>query len=72
MKIMKNSTRAKEKLLANEFCVKELAVEHLKEKNKCALKAERYVDYVFEKCKNDTAPINSSRANKLRSLTSIM
>lgn len=72
MKIMSGSSRAKEKLLANEFCVRELAVEHLKEKNKCKEKAERYVDYVFEKCKNDTAPINSSRANKLRSLTQIM
>jgi hypothetical protein len=49
--------------------VRELAIEHLKEKNKCAEKADRYVDYIFEKCKNDTAPINSSRANKLRSLT---
>ncbi len=72
MQLIKQSNKAKEKLLANEFCVREVAVEHLKEKNKCAAKAERYVDYVFEKCKNDTAPINSSRANKLRSLTSIM
>jgi len=63
---------AKEKLLANEFCVRELAIEHLKEKTKCEPKADRYVDYIFEKCKNDTAPINSSRANKLRSLTQIM
>ena len=69
MKLLKNSSRAKEKLLANEFCVRELAVEHLKEKSKCTEKAERYVDYVFEKCKSDTAPINSSKANKLRSLT---
>ena len=52
--------------------MREIAIEHLKEKNKCREKAERYVDYVFEKCKNDTAPINSSKANKLRSLTSIM
>jgi hypothetical protein len=72
MKIMKNSSRAKDKLLANEFCVRDLAIEHLKEKSKCAEKADRYVDYIFEKCKNDTAPINSSRANKLRSLTQIM
>ena len=70
--MFKHSTSAKEKLLANEFCIREIAIEHLKEKSKCAEKADRYVDYVFEKCKNDTAPINSSRANKLRSLTSIM
>ena len=69
---MKNSSKAKEKLLANEFCVRDLAIEHLKEKTKCAAKADRYVDYVFEKCKNDTAPMNSSKSNKLKNLTSII
>lgn len=69
---MKTSSKAKEKLIANEFCIRELAIEHLKEKSKCAAKADRYVDYVFEKCKNDTAPINSSKASKLKSLTTIM
>jgi len=72
MQIMKNSSRAKEKLIANEFCVRDLAIEHLKEKSKCAAKAERYIDYVFEKCKNDTAPMNSSKAHKLKSLTTIL
>lgn len=72
LKIMKNSTRAKEKLQANEFCIREIAIDHLKEKSKCSEKAERYVDYVFEKCKNDTAPMNTSRANKLKSLTTII
>ena len=73
MKLMKgSSSKAKERLLANEYCVREVAIEHLKEKSKCVEKAERDVDYVFEKCKNDTAPINSSKANKLKSLTTIM
>jgi hypothetical protein len=72
MKIWKSSATAKDKLLSNEFCVKEVATEHLKEKSKCAPKADRYVDYVFERCKNDTAPINSSRSNKLRNLTDIV
>lgn len=63
---------AKEKLLANEFCVRELAIDHLKEKSKCQAKADRYVDYVFEKCKNDTAPMNSSKAGKLKNITTIM
>lgn len=72
MQVMKNSSKAKEKLLANEFCVRDIAIEHLKEKSKCADKADRYVDYVFEKCKNDTAPMNSSKSNKLKNLTSIM
>lgn len=72
-KLMKgSSSKAKEKLLANEFCVRDLAITHLKEKTKCSAKADRYVDYVFEKCKNDMAPINSSKTNNLRSLTQIM
>ena len=44
------------KLDANEYCVKEKATEFLSERQKCAEKADRYVNYVFEKCKNDTAP----------------
>ena len=52
--------------------MKTLAVEHLKERDKCAGKAERYVDFVFEKCKSDSAPYNSSKANKLRSFSDIM
>lgn len=72
LKVMKGSSTAKDKLLANEFCVRELAIEHLKEKSKCNEKADRYVDYVFEKCKNDTAPMNSSKASKLKSLTTIL
>lgn len=72
MKIMKNSSKAKEKLLANEFCVREIAIEHLKEKSKCVEKAERYVDYVFEKCKGDTAPIGTSKTDRLRNLSNII
>lgn len=72
MKIMKNSQKNKERVMANEFCVKELAIQHLKEKNKCAEKAERYVDYIFEKCKNDTAPIKGGKAAKIKSFSDIM
>lgn len=35
-------------------------------------KAERYVDYVFEKCKNDKAPNNLDKTSKLKSFTEIM
>ena len=59
--------------MANEFCVKDLAIQHLKEKSKCSAKADRYVDYVFEKCKVDTAPMNkASLTNKIKSFTDIM
>ena len=60
------------KFLANEFCVKDLAIEHLKEKSKCKPKAERYIDYVFERCKVDTAPNNLDKVNKLKSFNDIM
>lgn len=72
LKILKNSKTAKEKIIANEFCVRDLAVEHLKEKSRCEPKADRYVDYIFEKCKNDIAPINSSKTSKLKSFNDIM
>jgi hypothetical protein len=32
---------------ANEFCMKDMAVSHLMEKEKCAAKAVQYVDFVF-------------------------
>ncbi len=72
MKVIKNSKLTKEKVLANEFCVKDLAIEHLKEKSKCTAKAERYVDYVFERCRNDNAPMGTNKANKIRTLSEIM
>lgn len=72
LKIIKNSKSAKEKMLANEFCVKDLAISHLKEKTKCEAKADRYVDYIFEKCKNDVAPITSTKTSKLKSFNDIM
>lgn len=72
LKVAKFTKTAQEKLISNEFCMREVATEHLKEKEKCALKAERYVDYVFDKCKNDSAPYNSTRTHKLKSFTDIM
>lgn len=52
------SQLAKDKIDANEFCMKDLATSHLMERDKCADKAERYVNYVFEKCKSDSAPFS--------------
>ena len=59
---------------ANEFCVKEKAIEMLMERNKCAAKADRYVNYVFDKCKADTAPFShgSSSRRQIKNLTSIL
>eukprot|EP00347_Sterkiella_histriomuscorum_P017831 403347812 len=68
-----SSNKSKDgRTVSNEFCVKDLAIEHLKEKTKCMPKAERYVDYVFEKCKNDKAPHGLDKINKLKSFNEIM
>ena len=61
------------KLDANEFCVKEKATEFLAERQKCAEKADRYVNYVFEKCKSDTAPFTAGMSQrKAKTLTTIL
>lgn len=69
---MRGSSIAKEKMIANDFCVKDIATQHLKEKTKCVAKANRYVDYVFERCKVDSAPYNNGRSANLKSFTDIM
>ena len=56
---------------ANEFCVRQKAIEHLQEREKCADKADRYVNYVFDKCKNDTAPFTSA-SRKVKTMTNIL
>ena len=68
-----NTKTKQAKIDANEYCIKDLAIEHLKEREKCFDKAPRFVDYVYNRCKNDTAPFTDSagRARKLR-LSEIM
>lgn len=72
LKKIRNSTTAKEKEKSNEFCMREIAIAHLQEKSKCKDKADRYVDYVWERCKNDRAPITGGKAAKLKSFNDIM
>jgi len=65
--------QSREKEDANEFCVKEKAIEFLQERGKCAAKADRYVNYVFNKCKSDTAPFSgNSRKRSVKALTNIL
>ena len=52
---------SQEKVDANELCMKDLAISHLMERDKCAEKADRFVNYVFERCKNDSAPFTGGR-----------
>lgn len=52
---------SQEKVDANEFCMKDLAISHLMERDKCAEKADRFVNYVFKRCKNDSAPFTGGR-----------
>ena len=56
----------------NEFCIRDKAVSHLMERAKCADKAERYVDYVFNKCKNDSAPFSKGNQRSVKKLTDIL
>lgn len=58
-RLMKVDTQ---RLEASDFCLKDLAIEHLREREKCADKADRYVNYVFEKCKNDRSPFAGGSA----------
>ena len=70
---LSGSKIAREKIDANEFCMKDLATRHLTERDKCAEKAERYVNYIFERCKSDTAPFSGgSRQRKVKTLTDIL
>ena len=45
-----------EKLDAQKYCFKNLAITHLREKQRCNDKAEQYVDFVFEQCLQDRSP----------------
>ena len=63
---------SQEKVDANEFCMKDLAISLLMERDKCAEKADRFVNYVFERCKNDSAPFTGGRQKKVKTLTDIL
>lgn len=64
---------AEDKLDANEFCMKDMAISHLMEREKCADKAERYINYVFARCKNDSAPFTAgNKQRKVKTLTDIL
>ena len=57
---------------AKDFCRKDLAVKHLSEKEKCAAKADRYVNYVFDRCVMDAAPFNKSSKRKIKNISGIL
>jgi len=64
---------SKDRQDANEFCVREKAIEFLSERNKCSAKADRYVNYVFEKCKIDYAPFSAGKSQRgVKNLTTIL
>jgi hypothetical protein len=57
---------------ASDYCVRELAQEHLEEKEKCKEKAERYVNYVFDRCSKDMAPFESGAQRKVKNISSML
>ena len=66
------SSNNKIKADAQRYCVRNQAIEHLKEKNKCAQKAPKFVDYVFDKCSSDLAPFNKPRSSGLNNLKNVV
>ena len=53
--------------------MRDLATSHLMERDKCAEKAERFVNYVFEKCKEDQAPFaTGSKKLKVKAMTDLL
>ena len=65
--------QGKAKADANEFCVKEKAIEMLGERQKCAARADRFVNFVFEKCKIDYAPFSSAGSRRqVKNFTNIL
>jgi hypothetical protein len=57
---------------ANDYCIRELAQEHLEEKEKCKEKAERYVNYVFDRCSKDMSPFESGAQRKVKNISSML
>jgi hypothetical protein len=55
-----------ERIAASDFCLKDLAIQRLREREKCSAKADRYVDYVFEKCNQDRSPFSGNSGGGLR------
>lgn len=54
-------SKNQEKIDANDYCIKDLAISRLMEREKCVSKAYRFVDYVFEKCRADMAPFSRGK-----------
>ena len=54
-----------------DYCLKDLAISHLREKNKCAPKAHHYVNYIFEQCKKDKTPFASGDTMKAKNVSDL-
>ncbi len=52
--------------------MKDMAIARLMEKDKCAAKADKYVDYVFESCRSDTAPFTAGKQRKAKTMTDVL
>jgi hypothetical protein len=61
-----------DKIDANEFCMKDMAISNLMERDKCAEKADRFVNYVFERCRTDTAPFVGGKERKVKAMSELL
>ena len=63
---------SQEKLDADNYWIKNLAINYLKETPLCEKHSESYVQAVFDKWIKDNAPFGSTMVQKTRSLTDIL
>lgn len=66
------TSQTQDQLDANEFCIKDMAISNLMEREKCADNAERFVEYVFKKCRDDSAPFTAGAQRRVKSMTEIL
>ncbi|CAI2378881.1 unnamed protein product [Moneuplotes crassus] len=69
---LKGKKSKREKLDADNYCLKTLASEYLSETPGCQDHSEEYVNKVFEQCSQDHSPLGDVLVSKTRSLTDIL
>lgn len=69
---LQTNTRRNEKREADNYWLKSVASESLKEKPLWAKHADEFIHSIFEKCSKDRSPFGDAQITKTRSLTDIL
>ena len=69
---LKSKSSKQEAIDADNYCLKTLASENLKEKPMCADHSDEFVNKIFELCAKDTSPYGGQRIGRTHSLTDIL